>query len=128
MQQGGGFVYGGVKVVIQEGVLKWVAINGNHIPVFANPSGECRRCADLRKPEAERKLSAAVLNRPAPYLMPPGLYWTLQLGPAPRQPPSLVCSCQKSTTLALLILGFAWLCGCMCGRHCKQQAGKMVGK
>ena len=39
----------------QEGVLKWIASNGNHIAVAAKPSADCRPCRDLRKPEAERQ-------------------------------------------------------------------------
>ena len=50
---GGGLVRRGVKFVTQEGVLQSVASNGNHIPASANPSSDCRRCANLRKPEAE---------------------------------------------------------------------------
>ena len=49
------FTYRGVKFVTQEGVLKWIASNGNHIPVSAKPSGDCRRGRDLRKPEGERQ-------------------------------------------------------------------------
>ena len=49
------FVYRGVKFTTQEGVLKWVASNRNHIRVISTPSGDCRRCADLRKLVAERK-------------------------------------------------------------------------
>ena len=34
------FTHRGVKFVTQEGVLKWIASNGNHIPVSAKPSGD----------------------------------------------------------------------------------------
>ena len=47
--------YRGVKFVTEEGVLKWIASNGNHIPVAAKASGDSRRCRDLRKPEGERQ-------------------------------------------------------------------------
>ena len=47
--------YRGVKFVTQEGVLKWIASNGSHIPVSAKPSGDCQRCRDLRKPEGDHK-------------------------------------------------------------------------
>ena len=48
------FTYRGVKFE-KEGVLKWIASNGNHIPMAAKPSGDCRRCRDLRKPEGGRQ-------------------------------------------------------------------------
>ena len=55
-QQGGTeFLYRGVKFITQEGVLKWVASNGNHIPVTATPSGDCRQFTDLRQPQAQRR-------------------------------------------------------------------------
>ena len=37
------FTYRWVKFVTQEGVLKWITSNGNHIPVAAKPSGDCQR-------------------------------------------------------------------------------------
>ena len=56
MQKGGAtFVYRGVKFFTEEGILRWVAANGNHIPVNAVRSGNCRKCASLRVEEGRRK-------------------------------------------------------------------------
>ena len=54
-QKGGAaFVYRGVKFLTEEGILRWVAANGNHIPVNAAPSGDCRKCTSLRVEEGKR--------------------------------------------------------------------------
>ena len=65
--KGAEFVYRVVKFTTQQGVLKWVASNGNHIlqvrvrshlvthMVTATLFGDRRCSADLRKLEAERK-------------------------------------------------------------------------
>ena len=47
------FVYRGVKFLTEQG--RWVAANGNHIPVNAVPSGDCRRCMSLRGEEGKCK-------------------------------------------------------------------------
>ena len=44
------FVYTRVKFLTEEG--RWVAANGNHIPVKA---GDCRRCTSVRGEEGKRK-------------------------------------------------------------------------
>ena len=56
MQKGGAtFVYRGVNFVTEEGILRWVAADGNHIPVNAIPSGDCRKCTSLRVEEGRRR-------------------------------------------------------------------------
>ena len=56
LQKGGAaFVYRGVRFLTEEGILRWVAANGNHIPVNAALSGDCRKCTSLRVEEGKRR-------------------------------------------------------------------------
>ena len=56
LQNGGAaFMYRGVRFFTEEGILRWVAANGNHIPVNATPSGDCRKCTSLRVEEGKRR-------------------------------------------------------------------------
>ena len=49
LQKGGAaFAYRGVKFLTEEGILRWVAANGNHILVNAAPSGDCRNLLSAR--------------------------------------------------------------------------------
>ena len=52
---GAAFVYRGVKFLTEEGILRWVAANGNHIQVNAAPSGDCRTCTSLRVEEGKQR-------------------------------------------------------------------------
>ena len=54
-ERGSAFVYRGVRFLTDEGILRWVAANGNHIPVNAAPSGGCRKCTSLRVEEGKRR-------------------------------------------------------------------------
>ena len=49
------FVYRGVRFLTKEGILRWVAANGNNIPVNAAPSGDFRKCTSLRIEEGKRR-------------------------------------------------------------------------
>ena len=56
VQKGGAaFVYRGVRFLREEGILRWVVANGNHIRVNAAPSGDCRKCTSLRVEEGKRR-------------------------------------------------------------------------
>ena len=56
VQKGGAaFVYRGVRFLREEGILRWVVANGNHILVNAAPSGDCRKCTSLRVEEGKRR-------------------------------------------------------------------------
>ena len=44
-----------VRFLTEEGVLRWVAANGNHIPINAAPSGDCRKCTSLRVEDGKRR-------------------------------------------------------------------------
>ena len=52
---GATFVDPGVQFLTEEGILRWAAANGNHIPVNAAPSGDCRKCTSLRVEEGKRR-------------------------------------------------------------------------
>ena len=49
------FVYRAVRFLTKEGILRSVAATGNHIPVTAAPSGDCRKCTSLRVEEGKRR-------------------------------------------------------------------------
>ena len=49
------FVYRGVRFLTKEGILRWVAANGNHISVNGAPSGDCRKCTSLRVEESKHR-------------------------------------------------------------------------
>ena len=56
LQKGGAaFVYRRVRFLTEEGILRWVAANGNHIQVNAAPSGDCRKCTSLRVEEGKHR-------------------------------------------------------------------------
>ena len=56
LQKGGAvFVYRGVRFLTEEGILRRVAANSNHIPVNAAPRGDCRKCTSLRVEEGKRR-------------------------------------------------------------------------
>ena len=56
LQKGGAtFVYRGVKFFTEEGILRQVAANADHIPVNAVPSGDRRKCTSLRVEEGKRR-------------------------------------------------------------------------
>ena len=54
-KEGAAFVYRSVRFLTEEGILRWVAANGNHIPLNAAPSGDCRKCTSLRVEEGKRR-------------------------------------------------------------------------
>ena len=47
------FVYQGVTFLTKEVIVRWLAANGNHIPLNAGPSGECGKCTSLRVEEGK---------------------------------------------------------------------------
>ena len=56
LQKGGAaFVYRGVRFLTEEGILRWVAANGNRILVNAASSGDRRTCTSLRVEEGKRR-------------------------------------------------------------------------
>ena len=56
LQKGGAaFVYRGVRFFIEEVILRWVAANGNQLPVNAAPSGDCRKSTSLSVEEGKRR-------------------------------------------------------------------------
>ena len=56
LQKGGtAFVKCGVRSLAKEGIVRWVAANGNHIAVNAALTGDCRKCMSLRVEEGKRR-------------------------------------------------------------------------
>ena len=79
--------------------MKWVASNGNHIPVATTPSGDWRRCTDERKPEAERRHWH--FERPYWSCMFPGAHLVWPKSPAGAHPTCPQADLWDATPLAV---------------------------